>query len=228
MRDSRNIKIGRQTQKREKDLKENQWASKLLFTELPQFLPTLGSQLYVYRKVETLGGSYFMPTRTDIQNILNAGVECWDEGTAFTDSYKDTHDEGDSSTELVTISYDEGDASTLVFTCYSYEDDDDVAISRILISPIKNLSVDSQINNSFYYRVGGGSTFTVALATDLYDVNNPFSVRIKNVSGSVITVNRSGTDQFYGNSGLVVTFNLADGESVQLICVASDSWDVIN
>ena len=223
------ITVNRRTLKRrEKELQGNQWASKLLFFELPQEVPTLGSEIYVLRKEVRGDGTSFLPTRTTIENILNAGLDCWDEGNAFsTYAADDIYDEGDSSTTLVEVAYDEGDAFTLTFTCCPCETDGDVAVSQIWVQPINNLSADATLNQPFYYRVGAGSTFTVAEAAPLFNLNRPLSFKIKNVSGADITVQRSGSDQFYTTSGLITSFNLADGEEIQMIASESSVWDVI-
>lgn len=229
MSQRKEITINRRTLKRrEKEIEGNQWASKLLFFELPQEVPTLGSEIYVLRKEVRGDGVSFLPTRTTIENILNAGLDCWDEGNAFsTYAPEDIYDEGDSSTTLVEVAYDEGNAFTLTFTCCPCETDGDVAVSQIWVQPINNLSSDATLNQPFYYRVGAGSTFTVAEAAPLFDLNRPLSFRIKNTSGSNITVQRSGSDQFYTQSGLVTSFVLADGESANMVASASDRWDLI-
>src|SRR6056297_3074770 len=229
MSQRKEITINRRTLKRrEKELQGNQWASKLLFFELPQEAPTLGSEIYVLRKEVRGDGVSFLPTRTTIENILNAGLDCWDEGNAFsTYAADDIYDEGDAGTTLVEVAYDEGDAFTLTFTCCPCETDGDVAVSQIWVQPINNLSADATLNQPFYYRVGAGSTFTVAEAAPLFNLNRPLSFRIKNTSGSNITVQRSGSDQIYTQSGLVTSFVLADGESANMVASASDRWDLI-
>ena len=230
-RNDKQITINRRTLKeRERDIKENQWASKLLFTELPSKTPTLNSEIYVLHKEVRGDGTVYLPTRSSIEAVFNSNLDCWDEGNALsTYAVSDTYDEGDAATVLVEVEYDEGDAFTLTFSCCPCETTGtDVAIAAVWVQPINNLAADATLNSPFYYRVGGGSTFTVAEAAPLVNLNQPLSFKIKNVSGGNITVQRSGSDQLYTTSGLVNSFVLADGESVDLIAASSSVWDVTN
>lgn len=215
-------------EKRKKLIDSNQWLQKLLFQELPLRNPTPESQIFVLRREERDNGDVvFLPTRTTIEELINATNDCWDEGNAFsTYTADDIWDEGDAFDTLASITYDEGDAFTIVFGCCPCAETE-AQTASIFIQPINNLSADADLNESYYYRTTGGSTFTVAEASGLFDASRPFSFRIKNVSGATITINRSGSDTFYTTQSGETTYDLADGESVQMVASSATTWDII-
>jgi hypothetical protein len=83
---------------RERDLKDNQFGSKLLFEELPFSKITDNSQLYIMQADNRASGIVFRPIRATIEDILELFVNVWDEGNAGS-SYlsNDIYDEGDAN-----------------------------------------------------------------------------------------------------------------------------------
>lgn len=95
-----------------------------------------------------------------------------------------------------------------------------------VVSPIETVSSDQAFNEVKYYRVTGGTTFTVTTAITVFSSAVPFVMEIKNVSGSTITVNRTGTDTFYTTSSGQTTFNITNGQLCRLIAATTSVWDV--
>lgn len=222
----KNIRIDRRTKQREKDIEGNQWASGLLFQELPLLQPTDQSQVYVFRREQRANGDvFFIPIRATLEQLKLALNDCWDEGNAFsTYNAGDYYDEGDSTTTVVEFFYDEGDAFTIIYDCGCCDQEESVLVVNQSISTV---SADTQFDSPLYYRVTGGTAFTVIEASGVFDADRPFSFRVKNVSGGNITVTRSGSDTFYTTSGSVTSTVIADGAAVQFLCGTSAQWDVI-
>lgn len=94
------LRINKRTlRQREQELKENQFASKLLFEELPLSEITPNSQLYVMQRDERGDGVVIRPIRGNVQDIGELFVNVWDEGNANSEYLpNDIYDEGDAST----------------------------------------------------------------------------------------------------------------------------------
>jgi hypothetical protein len=226
------LKIKRRSKRlqklREDDIKDNQWGSKTLFEELKLDTFTDESQLYFYKHISRGNGkSDFIPRRGTIEDFQAwLFPACLDEGFADTTyAVEDIYDEQDSSDILYSYIWREGDSDFVLYTC-DLDGSVNPSINLDVIPPLENISSDTTLTEVRYYRITGGTTFTITDANSVFETDAPFSMTIKNASGSTITINRSSSDTFYSTGGTVTTFNLADGESVNLIAISTSGWDL--
>lgn len=215
----------RRKQERQEEINSNQYGSKILFEELAIDDTTDGSQIYLYRKEQRGDGVFFKPVRTSINQLREWFFPpCFDEGDATTVvDPANEYDEGDSTSIIPSLEWDEGNAN---FIAYSCDLGATTPSNPTTSAPIVEISSDTTLSDARYYRITGGTTFTITLASGVFNSLNPFEMTIKNVSGGLITINRSGSDTFYSTTGTVTTFDLADGEWANLLATTSSNYDL--
>jgi hypothetical protein len=210
--------------RRRADIEDNQLASKILWEELYKKNPTLQSELIIYRKDDRGDGNDFTPRRSTIESVRDLFFPaCFDEGNAFSVyAAENIYDEGDATDQIPEQIWNEGGAGFNLYTC----DLSAAATSVNNQQPIQNISSDTTLSSARYYRITGGTTFTITAASGVFDALSPFSMTIKNASGGNITINRSGSDTFYEIGGTDTSFTMADGDVATLIATTSSNWDV--
>lgn len=93
-------------------------------------------------------------------------------------------------------------------------------------TPIEDPSPPTTLDSSNYYSLTNSGTYTIEDAATTYNASNAFQMQIKNASGGNITIQRSSTNTFYGLSGSVTSFTLADGEFVTLTAATTSRYDI--
>jgi hypothetical protein len=210
--------------RRQADIEDNQLASKILWEELYKKNPTLQSELIIYRKDDRGDGNDFTPRRSSIESVRDLFFPaCFDEGDAFsTYAAENIYEEGDATDQIPEQVWNEGDAGFNLYSC----DLAAASTSSTLQQPIQAISVNATLDKERYYRITGGTVFTITEASDVFNALSPFSMTIKNASGGSITINRSGSDTFYEIGGTDTSFVMADGDVATLIATTSSNWDV--
>jgi hypothetical protein len=210
--------------KRRDDINDNQLASKILWQELFKDTPTLGSEIAIYRKNDRGDGKDFTPRRSSIESVRDLFFPaCFDEGDAFsTYAAENIYEEGDATDQVPEQVWNEGDAGFNLYSC----DLAAASTSNTLQQPIQSVGVNATLDKERYYRITGGTVFSITEASDVFNALSPFSMTIKNASGGSITINRSGSDTFYEIGGTDTSFTMADGDVATLIATTSSNWDV--
>lgn len=93
-------------------------------------------------------------------------------------------------------------------------------------TPISDPSPPTTLDSSDYYSLTTSGTYTIEDAANIFSQTNAFQMQIKNASGGNITIQRSSTNTFYGLSGSVTSFILADGEFVTLTAATTSRYDI--
>lgn len=100
--------------RRQRDIKDNQFLSDYLFTELPKDLVTSFSQLFLFQREVRADGIKWRPVRITVEDLFNAELNFWDESNSAAE-YLPTEifDEGSSTTTYASDEiYNEGNSST--------------------------------------------------------------------------------------------------------------------
>lgn len=210
---------------REKEIDSNQFGSKILFEELFLDDVTDDSQIYLYRKEVRGDGNVFRPVRATINQLREWFFPpCFDEGNATTTYLPENeYDEGDATNIIPSLDWDEGSANFIAYACDLGATTPSTPTTS---APIVTISSDTTLSEARYYRITGGTMFTITLASGVFNALTPFELTIKNVSGVTITINRSGSDTFYSTTGAVTTFDLADGEWANLLATTTSNYDL--
>lgn len=93
-------------------------------------------------------------------------------------------------------------------------------------TPISDPTPPTTLDSPDYYSLTRSGTYTIEDAATTYSGSDVFQMQIKNASGSNITIQRSSTNTFYGLSGSVTSFILADGEFVTLTAATTSRYDI--
>lgn len=215
----------RSKEDRQEEIRDNQLASKILFEELFQDSPTDFSQLFMYKREVRGDGEVFIPRRVNLNLIREFFFPaCFDEGDPFSTYLPENeYDEGDETDQILEAEWTEGGASFVPIIC---PDSIGGGPGFITSQPIVSLSSDSTLSERRYYRITGGTTFTITAASGVFNAQSPFTMTIKNASGGLITVNPTGIDTFYNVGGIISTFNLSDGDTATLIATTSSNYDI--
>lgn len=215
----------RSKEQRREEINDNQLGSKLLWQELFLDDPTDNSQLILLRKDSRSDGDVFIPRRLDINELREWFFPaCFDEGNAFSVYDADNiYDEGDATEQILELTWDEGAAPFVPIICGP---ETTTTITSNIALPIVSITTNTTLDAKRYYRITGGTTFTITAASGTFNANDPFVMTIKNASGSTITINRSGSDTFYEVGGTSTTFDLLDGEDATLMATTTTNYDV--
>lgn len=208
------------------EISDNQLGSKILWEELFLDDVTDGSQLFLLRNdIRDENSGVLIPRRVSVNELREWFFPaCFDEGDAESVyEAENIYDEGDATEQILDLEWDEGDATFIPIICTGAAT---VPITDNSTLPIVNITSNTTFDAKRYYRVTGGTTFTITAASGTFNANNPFEMIIKNASGVTITINRSGSDTFYAIGGAVTTFDLLDGEVATLISSANTEYDV--
>lgn len=93
-----------------------------------------------------------------------------------------------------------------------------------LVSRVVELSADDSLLVDTYYRISGGTTYTLPTAST-FVATSPNLIFIKNISGASITVQPDGSDTIFSNSA-ISSFQLASGDAVILFLASTTQWDI--
>lgn len=93
-------------------------------------------------------------------------------------------------------------------------------------TPIENPTPPTTLDSASYYNLTISGTYTIEDAANTYNGLDAFQMQIKNASGGVITIQRSSTNTFYSIGGAVTSFQMNDGEFVQLTAVSTSTYDI--